>query len=142
MPAASPSVDYTGLHDFRVAIRRFLAFSEEAARAHGIDPQQHQLLLAIRASSDNDGLTIGEAADSLMLRHHSTGELVDRAIRNDLVTRTRDKLDRRVVRLGLSKHGEAILRELSEHHVRELRAAGPALVDVLASILESERDPE
>lgn len=137
MPQAVIPVDYASLHDFRFAIRRFLAFSEDAARAIGIDPQQHQLLLSIRASDHESGLTIGEAADSLLLRHHSTVELVDRAIRNDLVTRTRDSDDRRVVRLGLSPRGESVLRELSQHHVRELRAAGPALVNLLASILNS-----
>ncbi|MGE3075720.1 MAG: MarR family winged helix-turn-helix transcriptional regulator [Dehalococcoidia bacterium] len=137
MPPTGVTVDYAGLHAFRLAIRRFLAFSENAAREIGIDPQQHQLLLSIRALGGESGLTIGEAAESLLLRHHSTVELADRAIRNDLVTRNRDEADRRVVRLALSAKGEAVLRELSEHHVRELRAAGPALVSLLASILDS-----
>lgn len=136
--AAPPAVDYRGLHEFRYAIRRFLAFSEHAARDAGVDPQQHQLLLVIQALGGEDGLTISEAADRLLLRHHSMVELVDRAIRNQLVTRHRDPLDRRVARLQLSPHGEALLRELSQHHLRELRTAGPALVAALQSVLDSE----
>ncbi len=140
--AAAPGVDYAGLHEFRYAIRRFLSFSEHAAREAGVDPQQHQLLLAIKARGDANGLTIGEAADRLLLRHHSMVELVDRAIRNGLVTRHRDDLDRRVVRLQLSARGEALLRELTEHHVRELRSAGPALVTALQSVLATGRAAE
>ncbi len=140
--APALTVDYEGLHEFRFAIRRFLSFSDHAAREAGVDPQQHQLLLAIKARGGAAGLTIGEAADRLMLRHHSMVELVDRAIRNGLVTRHRDELDRRIVRLQLSPHGEDTLHELSRHHVRELRGAGPALVRALESVLATGHMPE
>ena len=40
--------DYRALARFRHALRIFLHFSEEAARAEGLTPSQHQLLLAIR----------------------------------------------------------------------------------------------
>ena len=139
---ATRTVDYGALHEFRYAIRRFLSFSEHAARDGGVDPQQHQLLLAIKALGGENGLTVGEAADRLMLRHHSMVELVDRAIRNELVTRHRDEHDRRVVRLQLSDHGEALLHELTEHHMRELRTAGPALVKALQSVLTTGHAPE
>ena len=140
MPSASPpSVDYESLHEFRYAIRGFLAFSEDAARAAGLDPQQHQLILAIKARDTGHGLAIGEVAERLHLRHHSVVELGDRAIKNDLVTRHRDQADRRVVRLSLTPHGEAVLKDLSEHHVRELEAAGPVLVRALESVLGAGR---
>jgi DNA-binding MarR family transcriptional regulator len=100
------------------------------------------LLLAVKALGGSDGLTIGEAADRLLLRHHSMVELVDRAIRSGLVTRHRDELDRRVVRLQLSAKGEALLRELTAHHLRELRSAGPALVANLQSVLAAGHAPE
>lgn len=134
-PASPPTVDYQGLHEFRFAIRSFLAFSEDAARAAGLDPQQHQLILAIKARNSGSGLAVGEAAERLHLRHHTVVELCDRAIRNDLVTRHRDEEDRRVVRLGLTPHGEAVLRALSEHHLRELESAGPVLVQALEAVL-------
>ena len=130
-----PSVDYAALHEFRYVIRGFISISEEAARNAGLDPQQHQLILAIKACDRGDGLTIGEAAHRLHLRHRTMVELVDRAIRNELVTRERDHLDRRVVRLRLTTHGEAVLRDLSAHHTRELETAGPVLVRALGTVI-------
>lgn len=136
MPSPSvPHVDYVSLHEFRSAIRSFLAFSEDAARSAGLDPQQHQLILTVKARDGGGGLAIGELADRLHLRHHTVVELCDRAIRNDLVTRHRDERDRRVVRLRLTPRGEEMLRDLSAHHVRELEAAGPVLVRALESVL-------
>ena len=44
--------DYEILAAFRFELRRFLNFSEQAAKALGMTPQQHQSLLAIRASSN------------------------------------------------------------------------------------------
>lgn len=136
MPSSSPTtVDYRALHEFRFAIRSFLAFSEEAARSAGLDPQQHQLILAVKALDTGAGLTVGEIAERLHLRHHSVVELCDRAIKNDLVTRHRDETDRRVVRVQLTNRGETVLRELSAHHLRELQTAGPILVRALEAIL-------
>jgi hypothetical protein len=44
--------DYRSLAAFRYEIRKFLAFSEGAAREAGIEPQQHQMLLAVRGLPD------------------------------------------------------------------------------------------
>jgi DNA-binding MarR family transcriptional regulator len=129
------AVDDSALHEFRFAIRKFLAFSEQAARSAHLDPQQHQLMLAIRARGGPEGLNISEAAERMLLRHHTMVELVDRAIRNQLVSRSRDQHDRRVVRLRLTPHGEQVLDELSAHHVRELETAGPVLVQALETVL-------
>ncbi len=140
MPSSTVShVDYVSLHEFRYAIRSFLAFSEEAARSAGLDPQQHQLILTVKARDGGGGLAIGELADRLHLRHHSVVELCDRAIRNDLVTRHRDDRDRRVVRLRLTPRGEAMLQELSAHNIRELESAGPVLVQALEAVLRGGR---
>ena len=40
--------NYKAMAEFRYQIRRFLRFSENAARQAGIEPQQHQLLLAVK----------------------------------------------------------------------------------------------
>ncbi len=129
--------DYARLHEFRYAIRAFLSFSESAARAAGLDPKQHQLLLTVKARSGEHGITISEAAERMFLKHHSTVELVDRAYRNGLLVRMRDENDRRVVRLLVTEKGQAILSELSAHHLNELRSAGPRLVTALQAILKS-----
>lgn len=137
MPNTVGPADYARLHEFRYAIREFLAFSASAARAAGLDAQQHQLLLTIKARAGEPGITISEAAERMHLRHHSMVELVDRTIRNGLVSRARDLDDRRVVRLQITPEGEAILSQLSAHHLQELRSAGPVLVSALQAILAS-----
>jgi DNA-binding MarR family transcriptional regulator len=119
--------DYARLLEFRVELRRFLHWSEEAAAAAGLTPAQHQLLLAVRGAPDAP--TIGDVADLLLLRHHSAVELVDRAETAGLVERRPDHDDQRVVRVALTRDGSARLEALSASHLEELarlrRALGP-----------------
>jgi DNA-binding MarR family transcriptional regulator len=110
--------DYAELLQFRDALRRFLHWSAAQAKAVGLTPAQHQLLLAIRGHGHAP--TIGDVAEHLMLRHHSAVELVDRAEQAGLVVRSDDPDDHRAVRLALSVEGEARLAELSAAHVDEL----------------------
>src|SRR4051794_36610454 len=72
------SIDYQALAEFRYHIRRFIRFSESAARNAGIEPQQHQLLLAVKGLPEDVEPTIGEIANRLHVVHHSAVELVDR----------------------------------------------------------------
>jgi DNA-binding MarR family transcriptional regulator len=111
--------DFRELLRFRDALRRFQHWSEDQARAAGLTPAQHQLLLAVRGH-DGDP-TIGDVAEHLMLRHHSAVELVDRAERAGLLQRRTDPEDRRVVHLELTADGEAHLATLAAAHLAELR---------------------
>src|ERR1051325_454538 len=108
--------DYRALAELRYQIRRFLHFSEEAARAEGLEPQQHQILLGVRGLNDGRGPTIGELADYLMVKHHSAVGLVDRLAHHGLVQRVHEDADRRKVRVQLTAEGEAKLRRLSNTH--------------------------
>jgi uncharacterized protein YeaO (DUF488 family) len=63
---------------------------------------------------------VGEVADYLMLRHHSTVGLVDRAEAAGLIYRSRDQEDHRVVRLHLTVAGAERLEALSALHLEEL----------------------
>jgi DNA-binding MarR family transcriptional regulator len=124
--------DYRSLAQFRHHIRRYLEFSDHAARAAGIEPQQYQLLLALRGLPDNETPTVGGLSKQLRVRHHSTVELVDRAERNGLVTRTRSGS---VVIVGMSRKGERLLERVVAKRLQELRVAGPALVDALRKLI-------
>src|SRR3954452_21502759 len=107
-PPAAPDLtdaEYRRLLEFRTGLRRFLRWSEEAARSIGVTPAQHQLLLAVRGHHDSEGPTMGDVADSLLLRHHRTVELVDRAATAGLVERAADVADARVVRVRLTAAG-------------------------------------
>ena len=112
---------YRRLLTLRAGLRRFERWSEQQARTAGLTPAQHQLLLAIRGHDDPRGPTIGEVADYLLLRHHSTVGLIDRADAAGLVSRTRDHADHRVVRLQLTTTGAQRLETLATLHVQELK---------------------
>ncbi len=125
--------DYTALADFRYQIRRFLHFSEQAARRAGVEPQHHQLMLAIRGAGNGD-CRIADVAERLQIQHHSAVELVGRLEEKDLIQRNRGAEDRREVYVSLTPHGEQVLRELTLHHREELRSAAPALIAALRGI--------
>src|SRR5580698_4495055 len=129
--------DFEALADFRYHIRRFLHFSEQAARRCGIEPQHHQLLLAAKGfrGEPGEGPTVGDLAERLQLRHHSTVELINRLVAEGLVERRPSPRDGREVVVSLTRSGGQILRKLSEERVRELRETGPELVRALASIV-------
>lgn len=106
-----------------------MRWSEQQARAAGLTPAQHQLLLAIRGHDDPRGPTIGELADYLLLRHHSVVGLIDRAEEAGLVARVRDPEDHRVVRLRLTIDGDERLAALSTLHLQELERLAHELPD-------------
>ena len=132
---------YRALAEFRYQLRRFLRFSEEAARAAGLEPQQHQLLLAIKGS-DAEALTIGEIAERLQVQHHSAVELVARAVARGLVRRERGLEDRRQVIVRLAPTGEQALRELSAAHHQELLSAAPELIRILQRIAAADSEAD
>ncbi len=127
--------EYEALANFRFQIRRFLHFSEEQARSSGLEPRQHQALLAIKGLPTGQNATIGEISKRLQLRHHSAVELVDRLAAQGLVKRTPSKSDRRAVLIEVTRSGETLLRKLAMVHREELGKAGVELSQALRIIL-------
>ncbi|TQN43570.1 DNA-binding MarR family transcriptional regulator [Blastococcus colisei] len=113
--------DFEALARFRFGIRRYLRFSEEIVRRHGLTPQQYQLLLALKGFPGRDWATVGELADRLQLRHHSVVELVNRAQSQELVERAAHPDDARSVRVLLTAEGERVLGRLGALHRNELQ---------------------
>jgi len=124
--------DFERLLEFRVALRRFQRWSEDQAQAEGITHVQHQLLVAVKGHPGDLPPTIGELAGYLLLRPHSTVELVDRAVAAGLVERTRDPYDGRVVRVRLTEAGDRILQELTQAHLARLNELAVVLDDLVA----------
>lgn len=133
--AALTADDYFALGEFRYQIRYFLRFSELAAQQEGLEPQQHQLLLATRMLAEPEEPTIRQIADHLLVRHHSAVGLVDRLEQRGLVERVRGKQDRRQVRVRLTPQGDEKLKRLSVIHRAELRNSAPRLVETLNGLL-------
>lgn len=123
--------DYEALAAFRRALRRFLAFSEAAAGAEGIPPQQHQALLAIKGHPGGEPIGIGALAEALAIRHNTAVELSDRMATAGLLVRDHAPDDRRRIQLRLTPKAEAVLARLSAAHLAELRETTPLLMGLL-----------
>lgn len=126
--------DYETLATFRRALRRFLAFSESAARAAGIPSRQHQALLAIKGRVGGPPVTVGKLAEDLLVAPHTAAELVERLVQAGLLAKSRDPAERRRVVLSLTSRAEDVLRSLSEAHLAELRTVAPLLIEQLQAI--------
>lgn len=119
--------DFEHLLELRTGLKRFLRWSEEQARAAGLTPAKHQLLLAIKGHPDPAGPTVGEIADYLVLRHHSAVELVDRAAKDGLVRRARDARSKSIVHVTLTEAGNDKLDALAETHLQEIAHLAPTM---------------
>jgi DNA-binding MarR family transcriptional regulator len=124
-------VDYQALARFRYELRKFLAFSETAAHAQNLTPQQHQALLTIKGFSQDNPVSVGDLAKLLLIRHHTAVELIDRMTRIGLIARVPDPGDGRRILIRLTAEGERRLRKLSKIHVEELSAVSGALTEML-----------
>lgn len=131
--------DYRALAEFRHQIRKFLCFSETQARAYCLEPQQHQLLLAVQGMPKGKKATVGELAVRLRLKQHSTAELVNRLEALGAVVRVRGEQDRRQVIVQLTPSGAVLLRKLSLAHRHELETAGPELARALRVVIRGIR---
>lgn len=136
MPSSTVSLtDYRALAEMRYRLRRFMNFSEESARKAGVEPQQHQLLLAIRGLPADVVPTIRALAGRLQIQHHSAVELVRRSADNGLVLKRVSERDRREVLLEVSPKGLRLLERLAVAHRTELRSMAPALVGAIEALV-------
>jgi len=119
---------YEAIAEFRYSIRKFLQFSETAAHAAGITPQQHQVLLAIKGYPGREWATVGELAERLCAGQTAVTNLVGRMEAAGLLERRTNPRDRRSVTVHITGKGEEILSSLSKQHMSELnRLRGQAL---------------
>ena len=125
---------YETLAAFRYSLRQFLHFSEQAALMTGVTAQQHQALLAIKGYPGRERVTVGELAERLQIRHHSTVELIDRLVAEKLVIREPFAEDHRQVLIGLTRRGEAVLEKLAFVHRQQLKQIGPEIRQLLEQL--------
>ncbi|MGE5217369.1 MAG: MarR family winged helix-turn-helix transcriptional regulator [Chloroflexota bacterium] len=137
MADESTQPNYQAMAELRYQIRRFLRFSETAARQAGIEPQQYQLLMAVKGLPTNAKPNISLLAERMQLQHHSTVELVDRLVERGLLFRLRATDDRRQVLVKLTHDGEEFLEKLALHHLQEWQSAGPTFVQLLQVVIET-----
>jgi DNA-binding MarR family transcriptional regulator len=132
--------EYEKITAFRYALRQFLRFSDQAAQAVGLTPQQHQALLAIKGFPERDYVLVGELAERLQIEPHSAVGLVNRLASRGLVIREPSAIDRRQVYVSLTPQGTEILERLTRAHREELRRIKPQF-DLLLEYLAGEDEP-
>lgn len=125
--------DYRIMAAVRAELRGFAHFTEQVVKAAGLTPQQHQVLVALRAA-DQGELTIGQLAETLLLQPHSVSGLADRLEALELVERVRNRDDRRSVSLRLTPKARDIMASLSTTHRDELRRIRPLLISLLSQL--------
>lgn len=129
-PPRLSDADFRSLAEWRYALRRFLAASEEITRAEGVSPTQYQLLLFVRGAPGRSP-AIEELAECLQVRHQSAVGLVDRCVKGGLVRRRPDPANRRRVRVTMTRRGEALLGRMASRHYETLESLGSAFLPPL-----------
>ena len=124
--------ELSALARFRFALRRFLAFSEQAAADLGLTMQWYQALLVIKTFRADDHISVGELAEQLMIRDHSAAELVSRLVQAKLVRRKTDPSDRRRSLVIMTPAGDRRLAQLAAVHLDRLKENKDAFLNLFS----------
>ena len=122
--------ELSALANFRLALRKFLAFSEQAAADLGLTMQWYQALLVVKTYRGGDHISVGELAEQLMIKDHSAAELVSRLAHAKLVKRKTDPTDRRRSLVIMTPSGDRRLAQLAAVHLERLRENKDAFLDL------------
>lgn len=134
-PPVTQPTDYQALAELRYLGRKFLRFSREYLRATaGLNPEQYEALLAVKAFGATDGLTISELSERLQVKHHSAVNIVDRLVERKVVTRQAGEADRRRRHVKLTARGEKLIQELAAVHWQELRSRSGEMIKGLEKL--------
>ena len=125
---------YAAIAAFRLELRRFLAFSEAAATAAGLPPQQHQALLAVAGHTGAEPPSVGTIAEQLLIAPNSAAELVSRMVNAALLQKHSSRQDRRRMELALTEKASVLLHRLTAAHLDELKTLEPALKRALGKL--------
>ena len=129
--------EFETLSEFRYRLRRFLRFSEQVTRRHGITPLQYLLLLHIKGFPGRSSATVGELAERLQAQHHGVVALISRCEKLGWVERRQGQADRRAVEVHLTASGERIAAKMAQLHRDEhLNPAGSVLLPQLQDLQE------
>jgi DNA-binding MarR family transcriptional regulator len=85
----------------------------DVLRAAGLSPSQYNVLRILRGAGE-DGLPCGEITDRMVRRDPDLTRLLDRLETANLVSRTRDTRDRRIIRASITAEGLTLLDSLDQ----------------------------
>jgi len=127
--------EYQALAEFRYQLAGFLRRRRNAAQDAGIEPQQYELMLAVKGLAGDKKPTIKQIAEQLRLKHHSAVELTTRLVKRGLIRRERSKEDRRSVLLSVTKEGQRALDQVVHYSLHQLRDEAPGLLKTLSRLV-------
>jgi DNA-binding MarR family transcriptional regulator len=125
---------YQNLAAFRLALRRFLAFSEATTGAAGVTAQQYQALLVVKTHPAGP-IRIRDFAEQMLLQHNGAVQMIDRLAAGGLVERSHSPTDGRSVLVTLTAKGDSILERLAAEHVKGLLEQEPLLAESLRRLM-------
>jgi DNA-binding MarR family transcriptional regulator len=121
---------YDGLAGFRLAMRRFLSFSEAALAEAGVTSHQYQVLLVVRTARGRQ-IKLRDLAEQMLMHHNGAVQLVDRMCSAGLAERIPAKDDKRSVLIGMTMRGAHVLESLVKVHVEGMLENEPLLAESL-----------
>jgi DNA-binding MarR family transcriptional regulator len=132
MSASLTQQDYHSLASLRYLLRKFLRFSKNLASASAkLTPEQYEALLALKAFSTDNGLTVGQLSERVQVKHHTAVSLTDKLAARKLLTKSRGSPDRRYVYVKLTPAGAKLVAVLAAAHRREIRKHAPEMIKSL-----------
>jgi len=108
----------------------------------GLSPAQYNVLRILRGAGP-DGLACREIGERMIAKDPDITRLLDRLEERGLISRSRDRADRRVITTRITDKGLRILKELDkpieELHVKQLGHLGERRLRSLVDLLEAAR---
>ena len=108
----------------------------------GLSPAQYNVLRVLRGAGP-DGLACREIGERMITKDPDITRLLDRLEERGLISRSRDRADRRVITTRITDKGLRILKELDkpieELHVKQLGHLGERRLRSLVDLLEAAR---
>lgn len=112
--------------------------AEQLIKAAGLTSAQYNVLRILRGA-EPDGLLCRGISDRMISRDPDMTRLLDRMEKNKLITRERQKEDRRVIKTRITAEGLKLLKKLdrpvNELHKNQFRHMPPAQLKRLAELL-------
>jgi len=109
------------ISDSLLAIRRLERRPSPAPAGCSVTPAQGALVHEV-ALAGTAGATTGYLAGRLRVSNSAVTQLVDGLVSGDVVTRDEDAVDRRKVRVRLTKHGEDLYRHFDAARTMQTEA--------------------
>ncbi len=123
---------------------RLRAMEDDLFAGYDLTAQQYNLLRLLKASLPETVLTLA-LANRLVSRAPDVTRMLDKLAERGLVTRDRPPENRRVVRVGLTESGLALLEQIAGPlracHARQLGHLPPADLKRLGELLRAARRP-